>query len=68
MNREEQLNISSTPTHCIYCFDIVQQALSAEDPFSIEFPPLPDTIKKQEAPLFVSWHKNGTELKGCIGI
>ena len=56
----------STPDHCAYCFDVLLGILNKEFSMS-KFPPLPETIGKVEAPLFVTWHKND-DLRGCIGI
>lgn len=56
----------TTPEHCAYCFDVLIGVLNKEISKS-KFPPLPASIPKIDAPLFVTWHKDG-DLRGCIGI
>lgn len=64
MNSGEQLE--ATHAHCVYCFDILRGTLEGEIKGK-SFPPLPSTIPKITAPLFVTWHIHGDELRGCIG-
>lgn len=69
MNTENQSEITqATKDHCAYCFDVLQAALSGDKKSSKGFPPVPDTIPKISAPLFVTWHINKDDLRGCIGI
>jgi len=56
----------ATAEHCAYCFDVLIGVLHNQITKS-KFPPLPPSIPKVEAPLFVTWHKDG-DLRGCIGI
>lgn len=56
----------TTAEHCAYCFDVLIGVLKKEINKS-NFPPLPASIPKIDAPLFVTWHKDG-DLRGCIGI
>jgi uncharacterized protein (TIGR00296 family) len=68
MNSESsQEKIESTIDHCIFCFDVLQAALNGEVKGRKGFPPLPESIPKILAPLFVTWHINKDELRGCIG-
>jgi len=55
----------ATAEHCAYCFDVLIGVLHNQITKS-KFPPLPPSIPKVEAPLFVTWHKDG-DLRGCIG-
>jgi AMMECR1 domain-containing protein len=58
--------MQATKDHCFYCFDVLKGTLDG----SIKgksFPPLPTSVPKDLAPLFVTWHINGDELRGCIG-
>ena len=51
----------STKAHCRYCFDVLLAELKNQ-----ALPPFPKDLADFEAPLFVTWKKNG-ELRGCIG-
>ena len=51
----------STKEHCIYCFDVLLAQLKKQP-----LPPFPKGLADFEAPLFVTWKKNG-DLRGCIG-
>ena len=66
MNSNDQnQKVQSTTEHCAYCFDVLIGIL--DNKFSMKkFPPLPQSIPKIEAPLFVTWRKND-DLRGCIG-
>ena len=59
--------IEATKEHCAYCFDVIQAALNGEANAK-SFPPLPSAIKDISTPLFVTWHINKDELRGCIGL
>ena len=52
----------ATKDHCKYCFDVLVAALNNKPT-----PPFPETIPKVKTPLFVTWHIDGDELRGCIG-
>ena len=58
--------VESSKDHCIYCFDAVTLALNGKLKKG-EFPKLPESIPKVDAPLFVTWHMYKDELRGCIG-
>ncbi len=64
----DKIEITATPHHCIYCFDVLTAATKHHPTPLTEFPPLPSSIPDTESPVFVSWHKNGHELRGCIGL
>lgn len=68
MNQILKESLVSTQDHCAYCFDVLITAVTAEDISSMAFPPLPSSMQDYEAPLFVSWHKHGKDLRGCIGL
>lgn len=57
--------VESSKELCAYCFDVVIATLQGKKLDSI---PFPKSIPKFKAPLFVTWHINGDELRGCIGI
>lgn len=65
MNVESE-KIQSSPDHCAFCFDVILGVLNKEYTMT-KFPPLPASIPKIKAPLFVTWHKDD-DLRGCIGI
>ena len=54
--------IEATKEHCIYCFDVLIAYLNSKP-----LPDLPSTIPNVSSPLFVTWMKNGDDLRGCIG-
>ena len=50
---------------CKYCFEVLEAALSKEDPKNISFP---ESFKGKSYPLFVTWTiGKEKELRGCIG-
>lgn len=51
----------SSKDHCAYCFDVLLAHLKKQP-----LPPYPANLAVFEAPLFVTWKKNG-DLRGCIG-
>jgi len=63
----DKTQITATPHHCIYCFDVLISAAKHHPTPLKDYPPLPSSIPDTETPVFVSWHKNGHELRGCIG-
>jgi len=66
MELEASSKVESTKEHCAYCFDVVTIILAGKSKKG-DFPPLPASIPKVDAPLFVTWHINKDELRGCIG-
>lgn len=51
----------STKAHCVYSFNVLLAELKKSP-----IPPFPKDLPDFEAPLFVTWKKNG-DLRGCIG-
>lgn len=51
----------ATKEHCAYCFDVLLAHLKG-----LPQPGYPPSLAQFEAPLFVTWKKNG-DLRGCIG-
>eukprot|EP00331_Platyophrya_macrostoma_P032320 CAMPEP_0176450240 /NCGR_PEP_ID=MMETSP0127-20121128/27018_1 /TAXON_ID=938130 /ORGANISM="Platyophrya macrostoma, Strain WH" /LENGTH=196 /DNA_ID=CAMNT_0017837857 /DNA_START=35 /DNA_END=625 /DNA_ORIENTATION=+ len=54
--------LAATKEMCAYCFDAILHYLDKQEPL-----PVPDDFPKVDAPLFVTWHINKDELRGCIG-
>jgi len=59
--------VKSTPEHCAFCFDVLSATLDGKIKPKREAVPLPETIPRIHAPLFVTWHIHGDDLRGCIG-
>ena len=55
--------IESTKEHCAYCFDVLLAQLNKKP-----IPEFPSTISNVSCPLFVTWMKDGDDLRGCIGL
>ena len=55
-------SVVATKDMCAYCFDAMLHYLDKQESF-----PVPDDFPKIDAPLFVTWHIRGDELRGCIG-
>ncbi|EGR31214.1 hypothetical protein IMG5_115470 [Ichthyophthirius multifiliis] len=60
MNQNQ--NIKALKEHCIYCFDVLISLLNNKKP-----PVYPQNLPKYKVPLFVTWHINQNDLRGCIG-
>ena len=59
----EAKKIESTKEHCAYCFDVLLAQLNKKP-----IPEFPSTIPNVSCPIFVTWMKNGDDLRGCIGL
>lgn len=58
--------IQATQEHCAFCFDIIKGTLEGTLKPNAN-PPLPESIPNVQSPLFVTWHIDGDDLRGCIG-
>lgn len=52
----------ATIEHCVFCFDVLVAALERR-----ELPVPKFTHPSFDSPVFVTFHMNQEELKGCIG-
>ena len=59
---DDNKSIKSLKEHCAYCFDVILAKLSKE-----KTPDYPSNLQVFSSPLFVTWHINKDELRGCIG-
>ena len=55
--------IVATKEMCAYCFDAILHYIDHQETLLT-----PRHFPTANSPLFVTWHINGTELRGCIGI
>jgi len=46
----------------VFCFDVLISELEKK-----KKPIYPEHLPKVKVPIFVTWHKDGDELRGCIG-
>ncbi|KAL4488909.1 hypothetical protein ABPG72_005696 [Tetrahymena utriculariae] len=59
---QQNNQVQATKEHCKYCFDVLKAALNNQP-----IPPFPSHLQKYKCPLFVTWHIDGDDLRGCIG-
>jgi AMMECR1 domain-containing protein len=55
-------DISATQQHCTYCFQVLEAALQKQ-----AMPDFPEGLPQIDVPVFVTFHVNEDELRGCIG-
>jgi AMMECR1 domain-containing protein len=48
--------------HCVFCFSVLDAALLKQD-----LPEFPKHLPVFEAPVFITFHIDKEELRGCIG-
>lgn len=59
---EQPSELKATKDMCAFCFDAILHYLDKRERLAA-----PSSIPKTPAPLFVTWHINGDDLRGCIG-
>ena len=58
----DTVSLTATKEMCAYAFDAISHYLDKKERLKA-----PDHFPTADAPLFVTWHINGDDLRGCIG-